>query len=324
MKAVQLTGLNGFDSLEIVELDRPTPRDHELLLKVEAAGINFAELEMTKGKYPATKKLPFVMGFEAAGTVVETDSRANGVKAGDRITAIVSSGGYAEFAVADAAMAIPIPEGISFAEATTIPIHGLTAYALLKFAAKPQAGESLLIQAAAGGVGLYLLQLAKLLGVRKVIALAGSKEKIELVRQLGADVAVDYSQKGWADRVLEVTQGKGVDVVLEAAAGEIGEESFKLAAPFGRVVLFGAKNIHEPFARERIQQLIYKNQSVIGFNLPSMRPEQLAECIPNLLNLIAQRKLKLYANHTFPLEQVRAAFDALASRQTIGKVVLLP
>lgn len=324
MKAVQLTGFSGFGSLRLAEVERPTPQAHEVLIKVEAAGINFAELEMAKGKYPAAKKLPFVMGFEAAGTVVETGSRANGVKVGDKITAIVSSGGYAEFAVADASMAIPIPQGVSFAEATTIPIHGLTAYALLKLAAKPQTGESLLIQAAAGGVGLYLLQLAKLLGAHKVIALAGSKEKIELVRQLGADVAVDYSQSGWAQRVLEATDGRGVDVVLEAASGEIGEASFRLAAPFGRVVLFGARNIHEPFAPDRIQQLIHKNQSVIGFNLPSMRPEQLAECVPSLLNLIAQHKVKLFANHTFPLEHVRAAFDALASRQTIGKVALIP
>jgi NADPH2:quinone reductase len=324
VKAVQLTGFDGLGSLKVVEVDRPKPQAHELLIKVEAAGINFAELEMAKGKYPARKQLPFVMGFEAAGTVIETGSGANGVKVGERITAIVSSGGYAEFAVADAAMAIPIPHGMSFAEATTIPIHGLTAYALLKFAAKPQAGETLLIQSAAGGVGLYLLQLAKLLGVRKVIALVGSKQKIEQVRELGADLAVDYSQNGWTEQVLKATDGAGADVVLEAAAGEIGEASFQLSAPFGRVVLFGARNIHEPFAPERIQQLIYKNQSVIGFNLPSMRPEQLAECVPNLVDLIARRQLKIFANHAFPLEQVSEAFAALASRQTVGKVVLIP
>lgn len=203
-------------------------------------------------------------------------------------------------------MAIPIPHRVSFPEATTIPIHGLTAYALLKFAAKPQMGETLLIQSAAGGVGLYLLQLAKLLGVRKVIALVGSKQKIELVRGLGADFAVDYSQKDWTEQVLRVTDGIGADVVLEAAAGDIGEASFQLAAP------------------ERIQQLIYKNQSVIGFNLPSMHPEQLAECVPNLVDLIVRRQLKIFANHAFPLEQVSEAFAALASRETVGKVVLIP
>lgn len=324
MKAVQLAGYNGIDSLEIVELNIPTPQAHDVLIKVEAAGINFAELEMVHGRYSAGKALPFVMGFEAAGEVVDTGAQVQGLKAGDRVTAIVSTGGFAEFALADASRAIPIPAGISAAEATTIPIHGLTAHALLTLVAKPQVNESLLIQSAAGGVGLYLVQLAKQMGLRQIIALAGSQDKCNLVRQLGADVAIDYSQRDWSGRVREATGGKGVDVVLEAATGEIGEESFKLLAPFGRIVLFGARNIHEAFGAERMQQLIYNNQSVIGFNLPTMEPERLGACVGELLQLVAERRLKLFANSAFPLERVRAAFEALASRQTIGKVVLVP
>lgn len=324
MKAVRLSGFNGVDGLEIAEVNKPTPLPNEVLIKVEAAGLNFAELELLQGKYPSGKDLPFIMGFEAAGTVVETGTGANGVKVGDRVTAIVSSGGFAEFAVLDASRAIPIPHGISAAEATTIPVHGLTACALLKLVAKPQAEESLLIQAAAGGVGLYLVQLAKHMGVSTVIALAGSKEKCDLVRELGADMAIDYTQRNWADEVRTATGGKGVDVVLEAATGEVGAESFKLVAPYGRIVLFGARNIHEGFESERVRQIIYKNQTVIGFNLPTMRPELLGVCIRELVQLVAEHKLKLFANNAFPLEQARAAFQALASRRTIGKVVLLP
>lgn len=324
MKAVQLTGFGGIENLEVVELAKPIPQAHEVLIRVEAAGINFAELEMVKGKYPSGKAVPFVMGFEVAGTVVEAGSQTNGVKAGDRVTAIVSSGGFAEFAVADASRAIPIPEGVSAAEATTIPIQGLTAFALLKLVAKPQADESLLIQAAAGGVGLYLVQLAKHFGLHKVVALAGSKEKCDLVRQLGADVAIDYSQRGWTDQVKEVTEGRGVDVLLEAAAGDVGRESVRLVAPFGRIVLFGARNVHEAYEAERIQQLVHRNQTLIGFNLPTMQPELLGECVAGLLKLVAEGKLKMFANSAFPLEQARAAFQALASRQTIGKVVLVP
>lgn len=324
MKAVQLTGFSGIEDLEVVELARPVPQPQEILIRVEAAGINFAELEMVKGRYPSGKTPPFVMGFEAAGTVVEAGSQVNSIKVGDRVTAIVSSGGFAEFAIADASRAISVPEGVSAAEATTIPIQGLTAYALLKFVAKPHVDESLLIQAAAGGVGLYLVQLAKHMGGRKVIALAGSKEKCDLVRQLGTDVAIDYGQRDWVEQVKEATGGKGVDVLLEAAAGEIGKESFKLVAPFGRIVLFGARNIHEAFETERIRQLVYKNQSVVGFNLPTMQPELLGECVAGLLKLVAEHKLKMFANNSFPLDQVRAAFQALAGRQTIGKVVLVP
>ena len=262
------------------------------------------------------------MGFEAAGVVVELGARVKNLKVGDRITSLVSTGGYAEFATADATVAIPIPEGISFNEAATIPVQGLSAYALLKLAAKPQASETLLVQSAAGGVGLYLVQLARIMGVRRLIALASSKEKLDVLTGLGADVAVNYTTKQWTDQVREATEGKGVDVILESASGEVGDQSFKLLAPFGRIVVFGARNIHDTISPEKVQQLIYKNQSVMGFNVPSLKPEQIAECVPPLLRLISERKVKLFATNLFPLTEVKRAFEALESRRTIGKVVL--
>jgi NADPH2:quinone reductase len=324
MKAVQLTGYEGLKSLQVVNVNPPKPGASEVLLQVKAAGINFAEIELTKGRYVIPKQPPFIMGFEASGVVAEVGSQVKNVSVGDKVTALVSSGGYAEYAIADASFAIPIPSGLSFAEAVTIPVQGISAYTLLKFAARPQPTESLLIQAAAGGVGLYLVQLAKLMGAGKVIALAGSTEKTDLVRSLGADVSINYNDRNWVDQVNHATGNQGVDIVLEAASGEIGKESFKLAAPFGRIVVFGAKNIHDTLTSEEIQQLIYKNQSLTGFNFPSLRPQQIAECIPDLLTMISQGKVKLFANHTFPLDEVEAAFKALSSRQTIGKVVLVP
>ncbi len=324
MKAVELSGFEGFKSLSVVEVEKPKPGASEVLIEVKAAGINYAEVELTKGKYQVFKKLPFIMGFEASGIVVEVGSRVKNLKVGDKITSLVSGGGYAEYATADAGAAIPIPDCISFAEAPTITVQGLSAYTLLKFAAKPQATESVLIQAAAGGVGLYLLQLAKLMGVKKVIALASSKGKIDLITSLGADVGINYSDRNWGDQVREASGGKGVDIVLEAASGEVGEESFKLIAPFGRIVVFGAKNIHDTLSSEKIQQLIYKNQSLIGFNFPSLRPDQITECVPSLLDLISRGKVKLFANNSFPLAEVERAFEALSKRHTIGKVVLTP
>jgi NADPH2:quinone reductase len=144
------------------------------------------------------------------------------------------------------------------------------------------------------------------------------------VKTLGADVAINYSEDNWSDQVREATGGRGVDVVLEQASGKVGEESFKLIAPFGRVVFFGAKNIHDTLSSEKIRQLIYKNQSLIGFNVPTLRPEQIGECVPELLDLIAQGRLKLFANTAFPLAEVKQAFEALSNRHTIGKVVLTP
>jgi NADPH:quinone reductase len=324
MKAVELNGYEGLRSLRIVEVERPKPGANEVLVEVKAAGINFAELELIKGKYRVPKQLPFIMGFEASGVVVELGLKANRFKVGDRVTSIVSSGGYAEYATASEGSLIPIPEQVSFAEAATIPIQGLSAYTLLKFAARLQPSESVLIQAAAGGVGLYLVQLARILGGGKTIALASSRMKIDLVKSLGADIAIDYSQNDWVDLVMEATKGKGVDVVLEAASGLVGEESFKLLAPFGRIVMLGARNIHDTLSSEQIQQLIYKNQSLIGFNFPSLQHEQIAESAPILLDLISQGRVKLFAQNSFRLDDVRTAFEALSSRQTIGKVILEP
>jgi NADPH:quinone reductase len=324
MKAVELIGYKGLDSLRVVDVERPKPGANEVLIEVRAAGINFAELELIKGRYQVGRQPPFIMGFEAAGVVAEVGTQVKNLRVGDNITSIVSSGGYADYATADASIAIPIPRGVSFAEATAIPVQGLSASALLQFAAKPRADESVLVQAAAGGVGLFLVQLAKLMGVKTVIGLASSREKTDLITSLGADIAINYSDKGWPTQVREATAGKGVDVVLESASGEVGEESFKLVAPFGRVVVFGARNVHDTISPEKIQQLIYKNQSIIGFNFPSLRSEQIAECVPSLLGLIAQGKVKLFASNPFPLAEVRRAFEALASRHTIGKVLLIP
>jgi len=324
MKAIELSAYCGIECLKIVDVEKPSPGANEILLEVKAAGINFAEMELTKGRYKTPKNPPFIMGFEASGVVAEVGSRVKSPKPGDKITTIVSSGGYAEYATADANLAIPIPGALSFAEATTIPIQGISAYTLLKLAAKPQPTESVLIQAAAGGVGLYLVQLAKSMGVGKVIGLASTKEKLDLITSLGADIAIDYSDKHWTDRVCEATNGNGVDVVLEAASGDVGEECFNLIAPFGRMVVFGARNIHDSLSPEKMQQLIYRNQTVIGFNFPSLQPEQIEASVPNLLNLISQGKIRPFANNSYPLADVKTAFRALASRETIGKIVLIP
>ena len=272
MKAIELTGLDGVDSLDVAEVAKPVPGPGELLIEVKAAGINFADLEMAKGRYPAPAPLPYVPGFEAAGVVAALGSRVDSFAPGDRVAALMTGGGYAEYAVADAASVFPIPAGVTYAEAAAIAVQSLTAYALLRRAARPRPGESILIQAAAGGVGLFLVLLAKILGAEKVIALAGSQSKLELVRDLGADAAINYREAGWPGRVLEATGGKGVDLVLEAASGETGAECFRLLAPFGRAVFFGAGNIHDALQPEQMRQLIRGNQSILGFNLPSLPP----------------------------------------------------
>ncbi len=324
MRAVVLNGYEGAKSLQMVDVDKPQPAPSEILIQVKAAGINFAELELIEGRYQVPKEVPFIMGFEAAGIVIEAGHKVKSLKLGDRVTSIVSSGGYAEYTIADANAAIPIPDGLSFAEASTIPIQGLSAYALLKYAAKLQPGESILIQSAAGGVGLYLTQLAKLMGSPCVVGLGSTNEKVELLKRLGADVAVNYSNEGWADQVREATGGKGIEVVLEQASGEVSDECFKLIAPFGRVVMFGAKNVHDTLFPEKVRQLIFQNQSITGFNFPSLQPSQIAECVRPLLELIRSGQVKLFAQHSFALADVGKAYEAMSSRRTMGKIVLIP
>jgi NADPH2:quinone reductase len=328
MRAIELTSYTGFRALRLVETTKPKAGPGQVLIEVKASGINFAELELTHGRYPTGQTPPFIMGFEAAGTVAEIGPGVANVRTGDPVAAIVNSGGYAEFTVADAAACIPIPPGVSFSEATTIPIQGLSAYALLELAARPRTTDTLLIQAAAGGVGLYLVQLAKAaFGVKTVVALASSPQKLDLVRSLGADVAIDYAQPDWpiqVRRALGADFSKGVDIVLESVSGEAGRESFKLLAPFGRMILFGARNIHDTLVSDQLRQLITANQTITGFNIPSVPRDLLVPLVPKLLGHIAGGKVRIFAGQSYPFAKVTAAFDALASRNTIGKVVLTP
>src|SRR5215470_11212082 len=324
MKAVQLQGFDGFADVKVVDVARPMPGPDEVLIEVAAAGLNWAEVEQTRGRYPTRTPPPYIMGFEAAGVVVELGASVSGIRRGDRVTAIASSGGFAEYATAHADTVIPIPDGMSFAEATALAVQGVSAYALLEVAARPRPHETVLVQSAAGGVGVFLVQLAKLRGVERVIAIAGSRAKLAAVEALGADVAIDHSRSDWPERVREATAGRGVDVILEMSSGEVQERSLELLAPFGRLVFFGAQNMYDTISPARMQRLIARNQSLHFFNLPTLRPDEVRQSVAGLLAMVAQGKIKILAGETFPLADAARAFEALASRRTIGKVVLLP
>lgn len=321
MKAIQLTGFKGTESLSLVETEIPKPLAGEVLIKVEAAGINYAEVEQIHGKYLTFgKEIPFTMGFEVAGTIAAIGTGVTGINIGDRVTAMCNSGGFAEYATASADALIPIPAALGFAEATTIPLQGMTAYTLLKYLVIPYQPKSILIQAAAGGVGLYLLQLSKLLGIENVIALAGSEEKINLLNELGASHAINYSKNNWVEEVMTATDQKGVDVVLQMSVGAIGEQSFKLIANEGRIIVFGSKNYHDTITTEQVRQLIWKNQTLAGFAFPALAPEKIKESVPELLSIIETGVLKIFATEEYKLSQAKEAFNALQSRGTIGKV----
>ncbi|MDB5142293.1 MAG: NADPH:quinone oxidoreductase family protein [Mucilaginibacter sp.] len=321
MKAIQLTGFDGVESLLLTDVPVPVPGPGEVLIQVKSAGINYAEVEQIQGKYLTFgKELPFTMGFEVAGTVAELGPGVEHITVGSKVTSFAISGGFAEYATAPANALIPIPADLTFHQATTIPIQAMTAYTMLKYHVIPYSTKSVLIQAAAGGVGLYLVQLAKIMGVKNVIAMASSDEKLTLVKSLGADVAVNYFDPEWPLAVKQATNDEGPEVLLQMMLDEIAQESFRLTAPNGRIVLFGSKNYHDTISTEQVRQLIWQNQTLAGFAYPSLPQKMVAESLPELLQLIGEGKLKIFADHIYSLEQAKEAFLALQSRKTIGKV----
>ncbi|GAC1394565.1 MAG: NADPH:quinone oxidoreductase family protein [Ktedonobacteraceae bacterium] len=322
MKAIRINKTGGPEVMCLEEIEKPTPKAGEVLIKIAAAGINYADLSQRQGMYLTRTHTPMTMGFEVAGTIEALGSGVTSPKVGSRVIAL-TGGGYAEYTTAPANTIIPIPENLSFESAAAFPVQGITAYQLLRESTRLQAGESVLVHAAAGGVGTLAIQLAKLMGAKTIIGTASSDKKLELVRRLGADVAINYKEANWAEQVKEATHDKGPDIILEMVGGEIAEKSLQILAPFGRMVVYGAAS------GQMVQfsgiQLMYKNQSVVGYWLTAWmsRPDKTAEAAKDLMQYLASGKLHIIVGHTFPLKEAAEAHKAIAERKTTGKVVLV-
>jgi NADPH2:quinone reductase len=226
--------------------------------------------------------------------------------------------------VAPASSVIPLPEGLGFDEAAAIPLQGLTAYHCIKTSGALQPGESVLVHAAAGGVGTLAIQMAKLLGAGTVIATASSSEKLDLAKSLGADVLIDYTKDGWVEKVREATGGKGADVILEMVGGDFLTQNLKCLAIFGRMVVFGAASGE----RGTIVpvDLMKRCHAVVGFYLPQImsRPALLGPSLKEILGWISTGEVKLTIGATYPLEKAAEAHADLEGRRTTGKLVLNP
>src|SRR5258708_19079098 len=206
MKAIRINETGGPEVMHLEEIPTPAPKAGQALIKVEAAGINFADLAQRQGAYLTRTRTPMTMGFEVAGTVAAHGPGVSSPPLGTRIIAF-SEGGYAEYTVAPVSNVIPIPDTLDFASAAAIPVQGLTAYQLLRESAHIQAGETVLVHAAAGGVGTLAVQLAKLMGASIVLGTASNSAKLDLVRSLGADVAINYTEPNWVEQVKNATGG---------------------------------------------------------------------------------------------------------------------
>lgn len=324
MKAIVAEEVGEPEVLRYVDAERPSPGEGEVLIGVKAAGVNYADTMRRRDQYLTRQTFPFTPGSEAAGVVAEVGPGVENASEGDRVVTLLDTGGYAQYAVAPASSLIPIPEGLGFDEAAAVPLQGLTAYHVIKTSGALKEGETVLVHAAAGGVGTLAVQMAKLLGAGRVIATASSDEKLELARSLGADVLIDYTNDDWPEKVREATDGDGADVILEMVGADFPEKNLRCLNTFGRMVVYGAASGDRgslvPAA------LMMGNYSVVGFWLVHLmqRPDLFVPSLEEMLGWISSGDLKLTIGATYPLENAAGAHADLEGRRTTGKLVLNP
>ena len=321
MQAARVKAFGGVDQLEIVEMDDPIAGPGELIIKVEACGLNFADVMQREGLYPGGPKPPYIPGMEAAGIIESAGPKTEKAPpVGSRVMALCS-GAHAERVHADTRACIVLPNTMSFEEGAAFPVQYLTAYHCLVTLAHATAGETVLIHAAAGGVGTAAIQIAKLLGLR-VVATASSEDKRQKALELGADVAVGYDE--FEKAAGDLTKGRGPDICLESIGGDVFRRSLATIPPLGRLVVFGAAS-REAQPLDTLK-LFFRSQSVLGFHLSGIlsRPDLMVSSLTTLLGWISAGKLQLQIGHKFPLAEIRQAHELLASRKSYGKIVLIP
>lgn len=324
MRAVVVDHWMQPSDLKVSEIDPPKVGAGQLGVDVKAAGCNFFDILLVQGKYQMKPPFPFVPGGEIAGVVREVGSGVDNFKVGDRILAGVPTGGYAERATVHAAAAWRMPDKMSFEEAAGFPVVYPTSYAGLVFRAELKAGETLLVHAAAGGVGLAAVQIGKALGAR-VLATAGGADKLQVARDNGADVVIDYREEDWVARVLEETGGRGADVIYDSVGGDIFDKSLKCIAWCGRALVIGFAGGTIP--EVKMNRVLLKNISLVGLHwgaYAKYEPARVPETFASLFAMYEDGKIKPVVFGTFPLDQAPEALKQLGGRRTYGKVVITP
>ena len=325
MRIVQLSRFGGPEVLEILETAIPALKPADVLIRVRAAGVNFFEVLMRQDRYATTPDLPLSMGVEVAGLVEAVGKGVSPDILGKRVAvplfAIGQAGGYADYVIAEERDICRLPDTLSFEAAAALQVQGLTALHMVQQTV-PKA-KTILVTAAAGGVGSLLVQLARSSGARLVIAAAGTKEKRQLALSLGADIAVNYSSRRWSDDVREATGGRGVELIYDLVGGALTKACLEGLAPGGELV-FGALG-RVDLDRADLEDLFARNQSIRGFALlPLITGSDLRTDLAWLFDQAATGKLTVLHGGCYPLARVAEAHRAVESRATVGKVVLVP
>ena len=310
--------------LAVREVPDPPIGPGMLRIAVRAAGCNFFDILMVKGQYQMKPPFPFVPGAELAGVVEEVGPDVGNFAPGDRVMASAGLGGFAEQAVVPARAAYRLPEGMSFEAGAAFPIVYPTSYAALVFRAPVKPGDWLLVHAAAGGVGIAAVQIGKALGAW-VIGTAGGEDKLEIVRRVGADVAIDYRDGGWVDRVKEVTRGHGADIIYDSVGGDVTDASLKCIAWNGKLLVIGFASGRIP--EVKLNRVLLKNISLVGLHWGAHamhEPARIGETFCALFGLYAKGAVEPVIYRRYPLDELPAALEALGSRRSYGKVVVAP
>ena len=313
MKAIQIQEFGGPEVLRYVEVDEPVPGEGEVLVEVARSGINFADTHATRNDYLAEQTLPLVPGVEMCGRTPD----------GRRVVALLGSGGYAEKVAVPEAWLAPVPDEVDDDHAAGLLLQGLTAMALVQRCARVERGETLVVEAAAGGTGSLAVQLGKRAGA-KVIGLASSAEKRALVERLGADATVDSRAEDLGAAIREANGGERVDAVLHMSGGEAFDAELGALAPLGRMVVFGIASREQ---REvSTAALLRGSKAVIGFWLMHLvaRRELVAPMVGELLGAVAGGDLEVTVGEVYPLSEAARAHEDLIGRRTTGKLLLDP
>ncbi len=322
MKAIQVKQTGGPEAMELVDLSVPQPKANEAVVKLTASGVNFIDVYFREGRYKALP--PFVLGQEGAGVVNAVGTDVTSVKNGDRVAWSGPMGSYAEYAAIPAAQLVPIPDGVTDQQAAAAMLQGMTAQYLSHDTYPLKRGETALVHAAAGGVGLLLVQMAHNIGAR-VIGTVSTEEKAKLAREAGADEVILYTQSDFEVETKRLTGGKGVDVVYDSVGKTTFEKGLNVLRPRGMMVLFGGSSgAVPPFDLIALSQKgsLYVTRPSLMHYIATR--EELVARSGAVFSMIASGKLKLRIEHTYPLAEVQQAHHDLEGRKTTGKILLIP